>query len=108
MLQMGFQKSWMSRLMPNATNCDSKDKIIRLRGQKLLSLSLYETSGLFVVCLLGLATAILTFVMEPMLYKGYKIIQRIYCFEEYVRDMKTVKRVDPNPKVKGKIRIAFF
>lgn len=64
LLQMGFHENWISRLMPNATNCKGLDAIISSHGRKDLSLTFFNVSGLFSFLLLGLLAAILGFGVE--------------------------------------------
>ena len=79
MLQMGFHERWIDNLMPNATKCDGIDSIIASHEQKSsssASLTLLQTSGLFLILLMGLSISVFVFGMEtlvaPLLLKPWK------------------------------------
>ena len=58
MIEAGLIDSWISNLMANASNCDTKAKILFSHKRGLAQLSLTEMTCFFLIIIIGLITSV--------------------------------------------------
>ena len=58
MIESGLIESWISDLVANASNCDTKAKILSSHDRGLVQLSLSEVERFFLIFMIGLITSV--------------------------------------------------
>ena len=58
MIESGLIDSWISNLVANASNCDTKAKILSSHDRGLVQLSLTEVERFFLIIIIGLITSV--------------------------------------------------
>ena len=64
MIESGLIDSWISNLVANASNCDTKAKILSSHDRGLVQLSLSEVERFFLIFMIGLITSVCGFLAE--------------------------------------------
>ena len=64
MIQSGLTDSWISNIVTNASNCDTKVKILSSHKRPLVHLTLSELEQFFLIIFVGLITSVVGLLAE--------------------------------------------
>ena len=64
MIESGLISSWISNLVPNSSNCDTKAKILSSHERPLVQLTLVDMERFFLIIIVGLITSVIGLLAE--------------------------------------------